>query len=42
MSFKYPLLPPKDIIKAMKKLGFEKLARDIKRKQIKNRNDKSR
>lgn len=24
MSFKYPLLPPKDIIKAMKKLGFEK------------------
>ena len=23
MSFKYPLLPPKDIIKAMKKLGFE-------------------
>ena len=24
MSFKYPLLPPKDIIKAMKKVGFEK------------------
>ena len=24
MSFKYPLLPLKDIIKAMKKLGFEK------------------
>ena len=26
----------------LKKLGFEKLARDIKRKQIKNRHDKSR
>ncbi len=24
MSFKYPILPPKDIIKVMKKFGFEK------------------
>ena len=29
-------------MKTFKKLGFEKLARDIKRKQMKNRNDKSR
>ena len=29
-------------IETFKKLGFEKLARDIKRKELKNRNDKSR
>lgn len=32
----------KHYIETFKKLGFEKLARDIKRKELKNRNDKSR
>ena len=26
MSSKYPVLPPKEIIKAMKKLGFERIS----------------